>query len=325
MHIGLNLGNSSTKVYAGPDRQAAFPSVLGEGHKAQFSINGNDRRCMLEPAFVYGTTALEESRNPQRSPERADWVASALWRNLALAALSEVTTGSIEAQVVTGLPVGPEHQAMKAEAQAQLLGELTFKRDGRNAQSVKVSEVRVIPEPFGTLFDLWLTDSAKIADNDYRYGRWGVIDCGSNTINFMVVNDLHDIAQETHTHERGAWAFLRNVRARLENDLPGLRLEDHQLEQAVIAGHCTQYGMQVSLASLVSELSYAPAREVLDLAVRVFNAITLKGIVITGGFSLLLQGAMEQLSPWPAGFMRFAPEPVISNARGFYKFARLVL
>ena len=94
-----------------------------------------------------GEGAVKQSRFLHRREDR-HWTESDEWRSLFLAALTELTQAKrVELRLVTGLPV-----AFYADRQAvrdRLLGDHRVQRENRHAQTLQVSDCRIIPQPFG--------------------------------------------------------------------------------------------------------------------------------------------------------------------------------
>ena len=84
------------------------------------------------------------------------------------------------AAVVTGLPVS--HYTQERVKQIQdLLGQAHNVQTLSGETSVKVERVKVIPQPFGSYFDLLLNDEGKLKDPEKIRERVGIIDIGFQT------------------------------------------------------------------------------------------------------------------------------------------------
>ena len=148
MNVGLDVGYSAVKAISG-NRQVTFPSAVGTPDKARFSLDGNENTIVLtRPDHVQvGEGAVKQSRFLHRREDR-HWTESDEWRSLFLVALTELTQAKrVELRLVTGLPV-----AFYADRQAvrdRLLGDHRVQRENRHAQTLQVSDCRIIPQPFG--------------------------------------------------------------------------------------------------------------------------------------------------------------------------------
>ncbi len=250
MNIGLDLGYNATKA-VGARGRVQFPSVVGTPDKARFSFSDNGAGIILtSPAHVLiGQEAVLQSRFVNRREDRS-WVESDEYYYLALAALTELTKATVaELCIVTGLPVAFYND--KAVLREVLMGEHRVTREGRRAQVFKVTDCRVIPQPFGALLAAALDDRGHIADKALAMGNVGVVDVGGKTTNLLSVNRLAEIGRETASVNLGAWDVVRAVRGWLADHCPNLDLRDHQVAEAVIARQVKYYGEPVDLTEVV--------------------------------------------------------------------------
>lgn len=319
MNIGLDVGYSAVKAVT-TGRRATFPSVVGTPDRARFSLNGTNGESitLTEPDHVLvGAGAVIQSRHLKRREDRG-WTESAEWYYLALAALTELTAAtSVDLRVVTGLPVS--FYGDKDKVRNRLLGEHRVTRDGRRAQSLRVVDCRVIPQPFGALLAASLDNQGRITDQDMATGAVGVIDVGGKTTNLLSVNRLSEIARETASVSVGAWGVVRAVRDYLSGHCPDLELRDHQIMDAIIARQVKYYGEPVDLGPVVGAALAPMAEQVIAEATQLWNgAAGLDVILVTGGGALLLGSAIK------AHFRhaRVVNEPVWANVLGFWRLAQ---
>jgi len=321
MNVGMDIGYSDTKAICG-DRRVTFPSVVGTPDKARFSVNGAGAQDIIltEPANVaVGDAAVIQSRHLMRREDRG-WIESDEWYTLALAALTELTTGTVaELTVVTGLPVA--FYTDKEKVVQRLMGEHRAARDGRRAQVFKVHTARVVPQPFGALLALTLNDSGKVADPDLANGTVGVVDVGGKTCNLLSVHKLSEVGRETSSVSAGAWDVARAVERWLAENYPNLELRAHQVMNAIKTRHVKYFGEVIDLGDVIDAALAPMAEQVIAECSQLWNgAGTLDTILVTGGGALLLGPAIQ------AHFRhaRVVADPVYANALGFYRLAQRV-
>jgi plasmid segregation protein ParM len=316
MIIGLDVGYWATKVVS-HDRQAVFPSVVGTPDKARFSLNSDHSIILTHPDHVQvGQGAVKQSRFVKRREDRS-WIESDEWYNLMLAALTEITTGSTELRVVTGLPVA--FFSDRDTLHNRLLGLHKVQREDRRAQSLTITNVNVILQPFGALLSATLDGRGAIVDQQLAIGAVGVIDIGGKTTNLLSVNSLTEINRETASAGVGAWDAVRALRTWLaDNNCPHLDLRDHQIVDAVIARQVKYYGQVVDLTTVLDDILKPLADQVLAEASQLWNeAAGLDAILISGGGALLLGPYIKR----HFRHARVVENPVFANATGFWKFA----
>jgi len=317
MNIGLDIGYSAVKAVAG-DRRVTFPSAVGTPDKARFSLNGTNAIILLQPDHVQvGQEAILQSRFLNRREDR-HWIESDEWYSLFLAALSELTTATaVDLRIVTGLPVA--FYADRDAVRDRILGEHRTQREGRHAQVFKVTEARVIPQPFGCLLAATLGDGGGVVDQGLATGAVGIIDIGGKTTNLLSVNRLSEISRETASVNVGAWDVVRAVRNWLGDHCPDLELRDHQVIEAIIAHQVKYYGEPVDLAEVVEATLEPLAAQVLASATQLWNgAAALEAILVSGGGALLL-------GPYIKAHFRHArivDDPTFANALGYWRFAQ---
>jgi len=318
MNIGLDVGYSETKAVSG-ERRVNLPSIVGTPDRARFSVNGTDNLILsltTGKSFQVGQAAVTQSRFVDRQEDR-NWISSEAYQALMLAAFTELTPATVEAVVVSGLPVA--FYSDKDTLRNRLLGEHRVTREGRRAQLFRVTEARVIPQPFGTLLAAALDNGGRIADQTLAAGSVGVIDCGGKTTNLLSVSRLAEISHETASINLGAWDVARAVGNWITDNCPGLDLRDHQLMQAIIGRQATYYGEPVDLSAIVAETLQPMADQVVAQAGQLWNGgAGLAAILVTGGGALLLGPQIR------AKFRhaRVVDDPVFANALGYWKFAQ---
>jgi len=322
MFAGIDLGYNAVKAIGDGDRRSAFPSAVGTPDRARFSLNGAGAGAivLVAPTHVLiGEEAVTQSRFLTRREDRK-WIESEEWYSLFLAALTELTPATVaDVSLVTGLPVA--FYGDKNAVAARVLGEHRPQREGRRAQVLRVTQARVIPQPFGSLLAEVLDNRGQIADQALAKSAVGVIDCGGKTTNLLSVNRLAEIGKETASVNVGGWDLVRAVRGWLSQHYPGLDdLRDHQLAEAIQAGELRYYGEPVAdFAAVIAEIAGDLAGQVIAQASHLWNGgAVLDAVLVTGGGALLLGEAIR--AHWKHA--RIVADPVHANARGYWKLAR---
>jgi PRTRC genetic system protein D len=318
MNVGLDLGYSAVKAVSAK-KKVDFPSVAGTPDKARFSFSDNSGGIILtSPSHILvGQEAVTQSRFVNRREDRS-WIESEEYYHLALAAFTELTKATVaELRIVTGLPVA--FYGDKAVLRELLMGEHRATREGRRAQMFKVTDCRVIPQPFGALLAEALDDRGNIADKDLATGNVGVVDVGGKTTNLLSVSRLSEIGRETASVNVGAWDVVRAVRGWLADHCPNLDLRDHQVVGAIIARQVKYYGDPQDLGPVVDAALEPMAEQVIAQATQLWNGgAALDAILVSGGGALLLGPAIR------AHFRhaKVVEEPVFANALGYWRFAQ---
>lgn len=321
MNCGIDLGYSAVKGVSG-NRRFHFPSVVGTPNRAHFSLSNQNTSILLtlpeDGTWLVGQGAVEQSRFLKRREDRA-WIESDEYYRLMLATFTELTAATfVELVVVTGLPVA--FYSDKTALRDRFLGEHRVTREGRRGQQVfRVTEARVIPQPFGALLSVALDNQGRIADKDLATGAVGVIDVGGKTTNLLSVNRLAEIGRETASVNVGAWDVVRAIRDYLANHCADLEIRDHQIIDAIIARQMKYYGEPIDLSGVVDAALEPMADQVIAQATQLWNSgASLDAVLVAGGGALLL-------GPYIKAHFRHArvvDDPVFANALGYWKFAQ---
>ena len=317
MQAGIDIGYKAGKFIA-DRRRATFPSVVGTPTRQRFSVNGRQDDILLTVAgqnWLVGDSAVENSRFIKRREDR-HWIDSEEYRVLALAGLSELTTANgLEIKLVTGLPVN--YFADRSQVEQRLRGEHRIQRAGRNAQRFNVTEVRVVPQPFGTLLNEALDQRGGLVQPNLT-GRVGVIDIGGKTTNILSAHKLSENPNETASINLGGWDIIRQLREHLAEIVPDLELRDHELAQALRERRVRVAGEWLDLPAIADILT-PMADEVLATVRQLWgSALRLDVILISGGGAHLIGERLQQSFRQA----RVVDAPVYANALGFWKLAQ---
>lgn len=323
MNLGIDVGYSAVKIVAGPQRRTTFPSVVGTPEKGRFALNGSKgNNIVLETDYgtkQVGEGAVLQSRFQERPEDRA-WIDSNAYRYLMLAAFTEMTTAtSCDLAVVTGLPVAfySDRDALRD----RFLGVHRVAREGRRAQLFRVTDARVIPQPFGALLAETLNDHGKVVDQSLAAGSVGIIDVGGKTCNLLRVNELAEVGRETSSVSVGAWDAARALKEHLAEHYPKLDLRDHQIIDAIIKRKVGYCGESVDLGAVVDAILEPMADQVMAQAGQLWNGgAALDAILVAGGGALLLGPFLRRRFP----HLRVVDNPVYANALGYWRFAQML-
>ncbi len=323
MNAGIDVGYSHTKVVAQGIAQR-FPSICGNVERERFALNGRDAGVVIldipnDGKWVVGAGALRLSRFKPRHEDR-DWIETPAYLRYYLAGLTELTTANYcEIQVVTGLPVTYFSQD-RERLTSRLAGEFRVQREGRNWQRFRVTQVAVIPQPFGTLLCEVLDDRGRIVNKDLATGRVGIIDIGGKTTGYLSVDNLAEVPPETGSIDVGCWEALTLIRDAVNAKYPGLELEDHEIAAVVSNGATVRYyGEPQDVSEIVADALAPLAERIIAEATTLWNGgARLDTILVTGGGAALVG---------PAICRRFRHARIVrdgsfANARGYYRFGR---
>ncbi len=321
-NFGVDVGFGFTKSIE-REGKVLFPSVVGEAHDIRYQPGFNPRDPLnkitvdLEgDRFFLGRLAIKQS-SLLRNTLSKERIISRESRALFLAALGILFDEEMGvANMVTGLPVD-EYTEFKDQLQEMLLGPHNFRINGQN-KIVRLGKVRVIPQPFGTVFNLLLTPEGEIADQKLGYSRLGVIDIGFRTSDFCVSDNLEFIDHLSST-STVALKDAYDLVSRGLNEQFGINRSPYQLEESIREKKVGYQGSEVDIEELVEDAYSTVARKVVSEVVsRWPERWDLDRILVTGGGGITLFNYLaEELKN-----LQLVEKGQFSNASGYLKVAR---
>lgn len=321
--VGIDVGYGYTKAADGA-REVVFPSVIGRAERIRYQSDlrgGAGRSNGLSlgvdgSEYFVGELALQQSRVQFTLLDRSRTTSDQL-KVLFLAGLSELMGRGHEVQVVTGLPV--EYYQDRELLAGQLLGRHRISRNG-SEQAFSVRAVKVIPQPFGTLFWKILSDDGYIVEEGLARARVGIVDVGVYTTDYVLVDWLTYIEKGSGSIPV-AMSTAYGLLAREILDQYGLELSLHNIDTCVRTRSVRVYGARQDIGPLVDSVLEGVAEEIVSKARTLWGeGRDLDAVMVTGGGAEALEPYFHQVYP----HARVVPEPTMANVRGYLKYARRV-
>ena len=328
--LAADIGFGYTKATDGRQTQV-FKSVVGEANPAQFTeallpaAPTASRHFVIhgEDLFV-GELAETQSRSRGTTLDPAQFIGQYA-RSLGLAAIAPYAEHGDPIRLVTGLPIS-FFRKYKDELSAVLEGRhpvTTFNARGEpEEKSIYIEKVRVIPQPFGSLFNLMLDSQGKPAQPRFVSEKIGVIDIGFRPADFAV-------ADKTRYSERGSlstdsgMSLAYGAIASVLHEKSGTQVELHRLHDAVARGSIKIRGQSFDLAPMVQQAYAQLASRIAAEANRLWaDEWDIDCIVLTGGGGLALA---PQLMPLLQGEVLPIPpgqDARSNNVAGYWKYGR---
>lgn len=207
-----------------------------------------------------------------------------------------------------GLPIatliGPEASATQKAVQEFLSGVHRWSVDGHE-QVCEIASVTTASQPVGAMFDYLLTDRGEMPSDRkviFKTKEIGIVGIGMNTVDLLVVAQGAPVERFTAGENIGVRRLLELMNS---SGLYSLAERDDQLRAGTL---------DVSTAQPIWE------REVLGLIEQKWGTLFRRfaAIVVVGGGALLMREALLRRF---GGKAIIPDDPVISTARGLYKFA----
>jgi plasmid segregation protein ParM len=330
--LGLDIGFGYVKAMT-PDKRALIPSLVGPAEAVRYEsdvIEANGHGVTLEVDgrwYFVGEQAELQSASASQTLD-ATRTGSAEYKALFYAAASEVVkTTSDRVAVISGLPVSDYDDHNKDALTAVLTGEHEVKRQGKWARRFTVENVYIVPQAMGSLFALVLDRQGKLADGELAAGRVGLVDVGTLTTNFILVDRLRYVETGSDSITSGMAEPLTKIAKDLKRE-HGLDWSLHlgKVDQAARARTVEVFGEPVDISDLIEPHLSALADTVISKARSLWSSgVDLKAVVVTGGGSVELAPYIREAFPHTrtvggdpqfanvigylrAGLRRFGPE-----------------
>lgn len=331
--IGIDIGFGFTKACNGKDT-LVFKSIFGEATDIQFreqllSASAPEEHLHIElegESFFVGELAERQSHVRSFTLDQNQFITN-FAKTMAMAALSRMVSPNDSVNLVTGLPVS-FYRRHREELSGLLLGShalISLDASGaRHEVPLTVSQVRVIPQPFGSLFNLMMGDTAELSDKRYVQDKIGVVDVGFRTTDYTVSDKTKYSGRGSGSSESGIARAFAMIAAKLQEQT-GVDVELYRMYDAVARGSIKIRGKTIDLRPLTEEafskLASAVATEVDRLWADDWD---IDLIVVTGGGGAVLAPYLEPLLSGEVLAVDPTADSRLNNVRGYWKYGHNV-
>lgn len=329
--IGLDVGFGFTKASDGR-RHIVFKSVYGDATEPQFreqliDTADDDAHLHVEiegKGYYLGELAERHSVLRNFTLDPAQFIGE-FTRILALGPLARLAGRQDTVKLVAGLPVG-HYRKHRDELVRLLRGQhavtLVDRNGARTETVVRIAEVRVVPQPFGSLFNLMLTDLGELRSGGLASEKIGVIDVGFRTTDFTIADHSRYSERGSRTTDSGMSRAYTTVAAKL-SETSGVSIELFRLFEAMERGSIKIHGKRYDLKGLRDRALAQLAATIATDANRLWSADwDIDRILLTGGGGPVLaphlQGQIKgELMPVEPG-----RDGRLANVLGYVKYGR---
>jgi hypothetical protein len=325
--MGLDIGYGAVKAVT-PETELIFPSVCGHARDIKFQKDeitarhpGDQIRDDFGTWFV-GDLALmqlppgELLRLRGRTADEAT-MGNVFRVRLAKAAIGKLLPGREHGEVVhlriaAGLAV--DHMPDAPAIKAALLGQHAVKTDATDLIA-NVTEVMVMPQPYGTIYGQTLTPTGEI-NSAHTYMRTGVVDVGTYTVDLALDDDGEFVDAESGSAEGGVSAVLERIAAVLEYD-HRQKISPKLVEGVLRTGQFRAKGEVIDYGDAVQEALEPLRSATLNLMNEKWKTgTTVDVIYLSGGGAKLVQEAVMGAYPQTISI----DSPQLANARGYLRY-----
>jgi len=303
--------NTIFRSMVGPAEQIRFESDLHRANGSAIVVQvGGRRRFVGEYASLQSASTAQTLDPTRTGSEEQLCLFHAAASNL-------VKTNESEIAVVTGLPVADFDDHNKALLHEMLAGEHLVERHGKRDRHFMVNGVYLVPQAVGALFALILDRNGQIVDGDLAGGRVGIIDVGTLTTNFVLVDRLRYIETGSDSITSGMSEVLTKVAKDLKRE-HGLdwTLNLDRVDEATRARSVEVYGESKSIDYLVDAYTGDLADTVIARASSLWGSgVDLRAVLLTGGGAHSLAPYVRRKYP----HTRTGDDPQWDNVTGYLR------
>ncbi len=329
--LGIDIGFGFTKATDGRN-SLIFKSVIGEATDLQFHeplyggpVVGEHLQVEVDgKGYFIGELAERQSNVRFFTLDQAQFI-SDFARNLALAAAASMVKSHIPINLVSGLPIG-YYKQYKDELARLLQGKhdvvLVDAEGNRHQKTININRVRILPQPFGSLFNFMLNDQGEVGERRLPKEKVGIIDVGFRTSDYTISDRMRYSERGSRTTDSGiARAF--NVIAKKLREKSNVSVELYRLYEAVERGNIKIRGQEYDLKGLTEQvfgqLASTVASEVDRLWVDDWDIDTM---ILTGGGGAVLARHLQPLIKGHLMPVDATRDARLFNVQGYWKFGK---
>ena len=328
--IGIDIGFGFTKTTDGNDF-LVFKSIYGEAVDFQFrenllSVSSEEEHIHIDvdgASYFVGELAERQSSSRTFTLDQTQFVATSS-KVLALAALSKVLTQPQQSvRIVVGLPIG-HYRQYKAELSNMLKAThhitTTDAKGNRVERQINISEVRVLPQPIGTVMDRLLSHQGVPEHKRFVTDKIGILDVGFRTTDYTISDKGRYSERGSLTTQNGISKAFTTISTKLKETCK-VDIEIYRLFDAVEQGNIKVRGKAYDLQKITHHAFKQLAATIASDANQVWtDDWDIDAIMITGGGGAVLA---PHIQPLIEGVIIPIEEDLdyrLHNVRCYYKF-----
>jgi plasmid segregation protein ParM len=327
---GVDVGFGRLKALS-LEHRLEYPSVVGPWRELRYRSELNSSSFLEHMAVEYagqklfiGEEAYRQSKaRVNMSPER---FCSSEGMALLLSALAVLAHSRNAAfNLVTGLPVNA-FASQKDRYNQTLAGRHYIKLlcpDGNcEERYLTIADVKVVPQPMGTVFSYVLDASGKLTDRELASARLAVLDIGANTVDLCRVDSLQFVDREsTSFSDIGVFECYKQISLEILNsfgiEIPAEEIEPHIMNSAIKVG-----GRLQSIDGIKDRVFYDAAERIVSRALNVWRSTwQLDKIFVTGGGAVLFGEQVARVLNSP-GQVEVCKQGTFSNTLGYLRLGQ---
>ncbi len=331
-YLGIDVGFGYTKAFDG-ERSVVFKSITGDATDIQFqsgfSEGGILENLHLEvdgKQYYIGDMAEKQSSVREFTLDQNTLLENSA-KILTLTALSLFSNQSHrEFSLVTGLPIRYFKQ-FRSRYQEMIEGRHTiriFEHGEADEREIEIHKVRVLPQPFGSVFNLMMNNHGRIVDKEVARQKFGVIDIGFRTTDYTITDRLRYIERGSRTTDTGISKAFSLISRKIQEQ-SGVNVELYRLFDPVTKGSIRIRGKEYGLAELRDEVMRQLATAIISDMERLWiEDWDLEFILLSGGGSADMAPLLENMIEGTTRVVSTETDMRLTNVIGYLKYAKYI-
>ncbi len=243
---------------------------------------------------------------------------------LTLAALGLLSDGDTQRyNIVTGLPVshysGLQERFLETMKKTHNYSFVSVTGKSKKDFVAEVDDIKIIPQPIGTLMDCVLDDRGNIANPDLARQNVGIIDVGYFTADVVRADSLEFIGQSSTSYPLGLFNAYTELSEGF-NSAFGIEAAPETLETVMDTGKIVIRGKTHDVTEIRDHALDVAAKQIISRVKTIWSKTgwQIDKVIITGGGGSVLY---EHLDKAFEGSTELAKEPFYANVNGYMKLA----
>ena len=334
--LGIDIGFGFTKATNGKDT-LIFKSLFGEAADLHFWADfGREAPTDHIHVTIDGESYFVGDLAEQQSSvlhftldqERliADYV-KVLSLTVAGMFISENELINVPFNVVSGLPIGSykeNHQRFHELLTGQHT--VTYHTHGgkESTKNITINEVRMLPQPMGSLLNLMLDENGQILDKELAGQKVGLVDIGFRTTDFAILDRMRYINRGSKTIDTGISKGFSVIANKLQEKC-NVNVELYRLYQAAETGSIKMRGHGFSFAKIRDQVYAQLAGSISNEVSRLWaDDWDIDTIIISGGGSRELAQFLQPMIVGNVLPVDLNKDPRLNNVLGYHKYGRYI-
>lgn len=304
VNAGIDIGYGDVKVVASDRAPFAFPAYTARIEDVQMLPADMRERVISADGVNY--LVGDDARKVRRVTETyvdSDRIHQTEYRLLGLHALRMLNAERVN--LTAGLPVRDYTRHREA---------LTEVVRSWNGVYCKVGLHKIVPQPFGTFWDIGLNLGPK-ETKQFEQGKVAIVDIGSGTTDLIEINENQFNPASYTTDPFAVSIAMKLIRNQIQIK-HNAEFEITGIPTIAAQGEFMSKGKPISVSRIVSDAKRHVVINTLAVAQRLWgNLNTFRYVIFTGGGAQFLRDELEQHIP--SEQLMIPEDSAFSNARGF--------